>query len=98
VAEASAPPHGLAGHLVERDERRVTSARGDDDQISIDERRLADEPRDISRAEILEDVPVTHSRAVGSLQAVKIAILGQHVHAIAVNRRRAAGTWASIVV
>ena len=57
--------------------------------VAVDERRLADQPPDVAAAEILQDVALPDDGAVLHAQTGKVAVLGEHVEAIAVNGRRA---------
>ena len=62
---------------------------------SVDQRRLADQPLQLRAAELFQDVALPEDRPVG-LEAREVAVLGEHVQAIAVDGRRAARPRAPI--
>ena len=97
VAQLLAGPHRLAGYLVERDDSGTRTAGRDDDVVAVDERRFADQPRNLAAAEVAQDIALPQRRAVLGLEARERPLLRQDVHAIVVDRRRAARTRPAIV-
>src|SRR6185503_3536664 len=87
----------LAGHLVERHHAGARTPRRDDHVAAVDQRRLADQPRNLTPAEIREDVALPDRRAACRSEAGEITVLGEHVEAIAVDGRRAARPGTAIV-
>ena len=98
VAEALAGPDGPPRHLVERNEGRVAAPRRYDDVVAVDEGGLAEQPLDVASVEVAEDVALPDRRPVLGLEAGEVAILGEHVHAIAIHGRRAARAAAAVAV
>ena len=75
----------------------MRTSRRDDDEIAVDQRRLADQPRDLPAVEVAQDVALPDFGAVADPQARELAVLGEDVHSIVIDRRRPARTRSAIV-
>ena len=97
VAQFLRGPDRLARHLVQSGQAGRSTARRDEHEVAVYERRLADQPADIARVELLEDVAEPDDRAVLRRETGQITVLREHVEPVAVDRRCTARAGAAIV-
>src|SRR5262249_800800 len=86
VAQIFRPPNLFAGHLVERNYTRSPPTRSDDQTVAVHQRGLADQPAGIASAELFQNVFAPDRRTVAGVQTGQIAVFGQRVNAVTVDR------------
>ncbi len=95
--QAACLPHQSAVLLVERDDRPLGSAGGDDHQFAFHQRRFAVAPAGPSAAKILDQVDMPNGLARGRIEARHVAVAAFGIQPRAVDGRRAARAVAHAV-